>query len=34
MKAEHSNKISHVQSGQVRTGIGNALGEQLHTDLQ
>ena len=29
MKAEHANKISHVQTGYVRTGIGNTLGERI-----
>ncbi|XP_064394235.1 phosphatidylinositol 3,4,5-trisphosphate 5-phosphatase 2-like [Halichondria panicea] len=28
VKSEHSNKISHVQVSQVRTGIGNALGNK------
>jgi phosphatidylinositol-3,4,5-trisphosphate 5-phosphatase 2 len=28
VKPEHSNKISHVQGSQVRTGIGNALGNK------
>ena len=26
VKPQHTNKITHVQSSQVRTGIGNALG--------
>ena len=27
IKLEHTNKIAHIQGSQVRTGIGNALGE-------
>ena len=27
IKPEHTNKIAHIQGSQVRTGIGNALGE-------
>ena len=31
VKPEHINKITHVQGSQVRTGIGNALGEARRT---
>ena len=27
VKPEHTNKITHIQASQVRTGIGNALGK-------
>ena len=29
VKPEHTNKITHVQASQVRTGIGNALGKRF-----
>ena len=28
VKPEHTNKITHVQTSQVRTGIGNTLGKE------
>ena len=31
VKPQHTNKITHTQASQVRTGIGNALGKTCDT---